>query len=147
MRLCSVSVISAALALILIPGRARADLFFTGSASSSLLERDPISMGVDRTQYGNVMLWDILPEMDSPFFSPAGGSVQKDAERFDTSDSNYDCIADFAAPQFSPVADDRRDLHCRQGLTDPVPEPSPALLMGGGLFAIAWRSRQLSQGR
>src|ERR1700693_4853312 len=101
MRLCSVTVIGAALALILMPARARADLFLTmGSASASLLERDPVSMSVESANH-NIRLWDIVPEMTSPFFSPLGGGPQTDVGRFDTSDSNYDFIADFIAPQFS----------------------------------------------
>jgi PEP-CTERM motif len=145
MRLCSVTVIGAALALILMPARARADLFLTmGSASASLLERDPVSMSVESANH-NIRLWDIVPEMTSPFFSPLGGGPQTDVGRFDTSDSNYDFIADFIAPQFSYGADEWRDLYRMQGFTDPVPEPSLALLMTGGLFAIAWRSRQISK--
>jgi hypothetical protein len=161
MRLRRMSALAAgiAVAIVLMPGRAVADLLLDpGSATTGSTVRDPGSLGFGQgvsdplsftLQSGSTYYFGAIQgantEIVAPFFSPPVSVTQNGLTTLDTGTSNNE---NFIVPRFTTLASVSfpLQLYGTQGATGgPTPEPSLALLLACGVLATVWRSRQISK--
>jgi hypothetical protein len=152
LRRMSILAVGIAVAIVLMPGRAVADLLLDpGSATTGSTVRDPGSLGFGQgvsdplsftLQSGSTYYFGAIQgantEIVAPFFSPRVSVTQNGT-------SNYE---NFIVPRFTTLASASfpLQLYGTQGATGgPTPEPSLALLLACGVLATVWRSRQISK--
>lgn len=156
LRRMSVLAAGIAVAIILMPGRAVADLRLdTESATTGSTVRDPGSPGFGQgvsdplsftLRSGSTYYFGAIQDANvAPSFSPPVSVAQNRLTTLETGTSNYE---NFIVPRFTTLASASFPLllYGTQGAAGgSAPEPSLGFLLACGALATVWRSRRISK--